>query len=410
MASSAFQAKAAAISEASQLRNQIEAALNQRDHHYAYFSTFAIRFEKDDTGAEQDTANFQTMLKMLGLPVAMEMVIPSSDVTPGWSVINWLMKLLESRKLKTGRALIIGHYAGQGGIDNHDQLYFHASPQYPSRIAYVRTIDNLFDETYVPPDTDVCIILDTCYSGVATREAAGRNWTAELVASVGPRQKVLENWSHSARTQNKTFTSRVADEVAREVNKGAAVISLADIVSTLRQQSSSGGMPIYQLKAGTFGIRIPNLKNIPFPPHQRTLSQHQRRQAALSAPASSSSVLSSITNPSQGSLQPSATTPGPSAVFQVHLKAVDPTGPEAQNLLDWLFSLGAELGIELMGVYKTKSTTMLFHVPWVLWARLDGLSGFDLVCEPTGRNLLGTLMSRIESPASMAEPSKSLLV
>lgn len=406
MASIASQAKAAATSEVSQLRNRIEAALDQRGRHYACYFTFAIRFEKDDTDAEKDTANFQTILKMLGLPVAMEMVIPSNDVTPGWSVTTWLAKLIGSRKLKTGRALIIGHYAGHGVTDSHDQVCFQASPEYPSRMLYAKTIDNLFDESEVPPDTDICIILDACYRGVVTRRVGGRNWTAELVASVGPQLKALGNWSYFARTQNETFTSRVADEVAREVGKGAVSISLADIVSTLRQHSSSDRMPVYQLKAGTFGIRIPNLKNIPVPHHQRTLSQHQRRQAALSTPASSS-VLSSIISPTHGSLQPSAPTPGLSAVFQVHLKVVDPTGPEAQKLLDWLFSLGAELGIELMGVYKTKSTTMLFHVPWVLWAHLDGLSGFELVCEPTGRNMLGTLMSQIQSPTSIAESSKS---
>lgn len=410
MSSSDSQAKAAAISEVSQLRAWIEAALDQRGRHYACYFTFAVRFEKDDTSAEKDTANFQMILKMLGLPVAIEMVLPSSDVKPGWSVRTWLGKLIESRKLKTGRALIIGHYAGHGSIDSHDQLYFHASPQSSSRMLYAKTFDNFFEESEIPPDTDVCIILDACYSGVATRRAEGRNWTAELIAAVGPQQKALENWSYLARTQYKTFTSRVADEVAREVGKGATSISLADIVSTVRQHSSSDRMPIYQLKAGTFGIRIPNLKNVPFPPHhQKTPSEHQHRQAALSAPASSSSsapsVLTSITSPSsQGSLHPSASL---SAVFQVHLQAVDPTGPEAQNFLDWLFSLSAELGIELMGVYETKSTTLLFHVPWVLWAHLDGLSGFELVCEPTGKNLLGTLLSRNQSPAfSLAESSK----
>lgn len=82
MASSASQAKAAAILEFSQLRNRIEAALDQRGRHYACYFTFAIRFEKDDTSVEKDMANFQTILKMLGLPVTVEMIIRSSDVTP----------------------------------------------------------------------------------------------------------------------------------------------------------------------------------------------------------------------------------------------------------------------------------------------------------------------------------------
>ena len=406
MASFAPQAQAAAGSEVSQLRTRIEAALDQRSRHYACYFTFAIRYEKDDTSAEKDMANFQTILKMLGLPVAMELVIPADDVTPLWTLINWWAKLIATRKLNAGRALIIGHYAGHGGLNSHGQLFFQASPQYPAHFLYEKSFDIFFEESNIPPETDVCIILDACYSGVATRGDGGRTWTAELIAAVGPEQKALENWSYSARVQNQSFTSRLVDEVAREVGKGATGIVLADIVSTLRQHSNPDRMPIYQLKAGKFANRIPSLKNVQFPPHQRTSSQHQRRQATLSAPASSS-VSGSITSPFHGSLQPSATTSSDlSAVFQVHLQTVDPTGPEAQMLLDWLLSLGAELGIEVMGVYKTtKSTTLLFHGPWTLWARLNGLSGFELVCEATGGNLLRTLMSRIQSPAPMAESS-----
>ena len=133
------------------------------------------------------------------------------------------------------------------------------------------------------------------------------------------------------------------------------------------------------------------------------MSQHQRRQAALSAPASCSSSSASTTSPSQTSLQPSTATPRLSAVFQVHLKSVNPRGPEAQKLLDWVFQSSTELGIELIGVYQTKSMTLIFESSWVLWAHLNGFSGFELVCEPVGGNLLKQMMSKSMLSASMAE-------
>lgn len=103
------------MSEVSQLRTRIEAALDQRGRYYACYFTFAIRYEKDDTNAEKDMANFQTILKMLGLPVAMELVIPADDVTPRWALMAWWAKPIATRNLNTGRALIIGHFVGHGG-------------------------------------------------------------------------------------------------------------------------------------------------------------------------------------------------------------------------------------------------------------------------------------------------------
>lgn len=77
MASSASQAQADAISKVSHLRTRIEAALDQRGRHYACYFTFAIRYEKDDTNAEKNMANFQTIFKMLSLSIAMKTIVSS---------------------------------------------------------------------------------------------------------------------------------------------------------------------------------------------------------------------------------------------------------------------------------------------------------------------------------------------
>lgn len=382
-----------AMSKVIRLRSQIEAALDQRGRHYAAFVSFTVRFEQDDTNAVNDAANFQAILKLLGLPPAEELIILGNDKTAAWTCTHWMVNLIHSQKSATGRTLVIGHYAGHGSIDATDQLSLVASPSSPSKMSFLHTLGLVFQSGYIPPETDACIILDACYSGIATRGVDSESWSGELIAAVGPAQKALENWSYTARIQNRTFTSRVAEEVAHEVGQGAASISLAAIVEALRLKSNAARIPMYQQKAGKFGIRIPNLKNVPLPPHRPTLSLHQRRQAALSSPASISSGSSSTIGPSQPSLQASTATPDLSAVFQVHLKTVDPLGSEAQKLLDWIFSLSPNLGIELLGVFKTQSTTILIQAPWVLWAHLNGLDPFELVCEPIGRNLLSRLMN-----------------
>lgn len=186
-----------------------------------------------------------------------------------------------------------------------------------------------------------------------------------------------------ARIQKTTFTSRLADEIAREVGRGVSSVSFADLITTLRQTSNPDRMPLYQLKAGVSGIRIPNLnRNSPASPHVRPTNQ-QRLQASLSSPTPPSSTPSS-----PGMLRPSPSTRGLSAIFQVHLNSVDPAGLEAEQLVEWVHSLGKDLSVELMGVYKSRSTVLLFRVPWSLWSRLNGLSGFALVSKTSSGNLL----------------------
>ena len=304
--------------------------------------------------------------------------------------------MIKNRASKSGRALIIGHYAGHGGLDANDALYFVAGSANQARFKYDTTIGALMEASAVPPETDVCLILDSCYSGAATRTTQSSNFTAELVAAVGPQQKVLDNWFALARLQNKTFTSRLTDEIAREVGRGMSTINLNDFIATLRQNSSADRMPIYQLKAGISEIRIPNLKNAPISRPLRMPTQQQRRQASFSAPSSSSALPSSTI--SSGMLQPSTSTPGLSAVFQVHLNNGDPTGPEAQELVEWLHSLDITLDIELLGVFRNQVNDDTFSSPLALMGPFGRPFLVSRWCvNQLIEILLDTLQRRIES-------------
>ena len=57
------------------------------------------------------------------------------------------------------------------------------------------------------------------------------------------------------------------------------------------------------------------------------------------------------------------------------------------------------MGLEITGVYQTRSTMIIFHTAWSLWAQLAGLPGFSLICEATGRNRISEINSVIEQEA-----------
>ena len=82
MASSSATPQPISMAEVAALRSRIEAALDQRGRHYAHYYSFYIRFEADDTFAEKNSAQFQNILKMLGLPEPMKLIIEFNDTIP----------------------------------------------------------------------------------------------------------------------------------------------------------------------------------------------------------------------------------------------------------------------------------------------------------------------------------------
>ncbi|KAI9861217.1 MAG: hypothetical protein M1813_005390 [Trichoglossum hirsutum] len=220
--------------------------------------------------------------------------------------------------------------------------------------------------------TDMVLILDSCYSGQATRgfKAAGRS--VEIICSVSANQKALENASDLARVQNRTFTCRLADAVAQHVSKGdSSSISFVDIVEELRGKSLPDRLPEYSLHVGRVGIRVPILGQARLPPHLRAYCQIPSRSFA-----------------SDGSFTAVPETPHLTAVFSVHLDNISPSSEEIRKLVKWLHALNSSIGLELTGIHRSRSTVLVIVAPWRVWAQLKGLPGLELVCESFGQNLL----------------------
>jgi hypothetical protein len=168
-------------------------------------------------------------------------------------------------------------------------------------------------------DTDVVLIIDSCYSGHATRgQALGRS--VEIIAAVGAEQRAFGNPSELARVQRRTFTSRLADEVAIRACRGNRSVSFAEIVGVLRNASNPDRLPEYQLRMGRVGTRVPLLG-----------------EAAPSAGIASERRRVSLSESS--TFSPSPPTPEYAAVFTVHLTDTDPENVEMKNLINWIHSL-----------------------------------------------------------------------
>lgn len=80
-------------------------------------------------------------------------------------------------------------------------------------------------------------------------------------------------------------------------------------------------------------------------------------------------------------------------VFKAHIENANSSYVEIKKLVDWIHTLNSSIGLELSGVYQSRSTELINHVPWTICVLLNGLSGFGLICETFGRNKLPGIIS-----------------
>jgi hypothetical protein len=215
-----------------------------------------MRFEDDDTKAERDSEHFQTMLKMLGLPRAIEVVMPSK--LAAWTLIPVIGQLVKELDVEDERKLVIWHYAGHAKVNDTDDLCFVPSLNSRAFVDFDRHFGSFWSTDESFDRTDVIFILDCCYVSMATRGSTNQERTVEIVLAVGMAQKALGNISTITRIQNQTFTARLVDEIAKMMgNSDTLSISFSDIVAKMRGTSRPDRLPEYVLKLGDIAVRLP---------------------------------------------------------------------------------------------------------------------------------------------------------
>ena len=381
------------------LQFRFENILAKRGRHYSSYLAFAWRFEADVTAAEKDTAHFQTILRLLGLPEAVELVIEAGEKDLPDRLSKFISDLFEQRATMPGRCLMIGHYAGHA-TQSDTLVDFIAGLSSSQRFSHERTLGRLMDPLAIPANTDSILILDSYFCNQGIKDSVQPDWSAELVASVGPAKERPSTRSKRARIHGQTFTSRLADEISRQVNYRVTAVSLAEIIGNLRRSIGVMRKPQYQLRVGNVGIQIPNLNRTGLLSNMEATQQPPRQESfsSLAQPASATS-LPNIPRP----LLPAA---GLSVIFQAELLNVNIYSVEIRQLVTWAHSLSRDHEFQLIGVYRIHPRIIIsFQGPYYLWVQLSGLRCYSLVHDFLSWNYLSEINSSIRpSPVTPARP------
>lgn len=252
------------------------------------------------------------------------------------------------------RCLAIGLYAGHAGPEHiHGNLVFHANDSEQRKVTMERVFGPLFG-TNSFTKTDVILMMNCCFSGLATPGVDSRDRSVEIIASVGYDKPAHCNPSNNGRIQNRRFTSRLADEVARRIGReDLTSISFAEVTEELRRTTQPQRMPQYRLQLGRIGIRIPTPDRARLPPHLR-----------LAGPGGSSSHHHQRLTSSESSIGPTMTIPPRvTALFKVHLEGANVESPEVLKLVQWLHGLNPNIGLQMSGLYMARSTEIIFIAP-----------------------------------------------
>lgn len=237
------------------IRDILEQAIAQRYRYYSHYYTFTLRFENDDTKVEKNSGHFQTMLKMLGLPRAIEVVMSSKLAT--WTLISVIGKLIQQLNVEDDRKLVIWHYAGHAKVNDTDDLCFVPSLNSRAFVDFNRQFRSFWSADESFDRIDVIFILDRCFGGMATRSSTHQNRTIEIVSAAEMAQKALRNIFTTTRVQNHTFTTRLVDEIAKMMrNSDISSISFSDIVAKMRGTSRSERLLEYALKLDNIAVRL----------------------------------------------------------------------------------------------------------------------------------------------------------
>ncbi|QKX61768.1 uncharacterized protein TRUGW13939_08924 [Talaromyces rugulosus] len=167
--------------EAGQFRETLTAAVRQHEVRYTDAHSLSMRWEKDDTEADKDTARFQMMLQALHFPAAHELVIKENDSTPGWTARGKIRETLAAARRTSGRSIVIVHYAGHGELDSSRDLMLGKTSRFSAdRFLISLALDKVYDLQNTT-NVDVLFILDCCYGYAACRASEVTDRVVELV-------------------------------------------------------------------------------------------------------------------------------------------------------------------------------------------------------------------------------------
>ncbi|KAH0550902.1 hypothetical protein GP486_007734 [Trichoglossum hirsutum] len=270
-------------------------------------------------------------------------------------------------------SLVMVHYAGRVAAHTTGEMAL-VSPITTNWVSFDTILSQFYSRCF--RDTDVIIILDSCFFGDVSRRLELADRSIEIIASMDTDRRYAHRNSIFARNRTPSLTSMLADEVGRLVDRDDTYyISFAEVVGELRRVTNhrGGDLPAYHLLRGKVETRLPitglpeyvkvETKTGSFIHHNPVVPPGARMVTPRHPPGELTAAFKLETTARLGDVR-----------ALVALVSDHPA---------------SDMGLEVTGIYRFQSkTTITFHVPWNVWAQLDGLPGFTLISEALRRNEL----------------------
>ena len=377
------------------VRQLLEDTVSQRGR--CYVGAFAVhsRFEADNTGAHKDAEAFSHLVRLFGVNTVKEIILGRNDKSPGRTLVKQLEVVSDEISKFEGRTLLIYHHAGHGrvgadGFELTSDVIGTQTFRYSNTINQSLCFPSLGFEDLLNT-CDVVIVLDSCYAAAAARGSGSPGRIVELVSAAGEYQEALGNGSAYVRNQAITFTNWLANAVALMSGQGHKPMTFAEPIAKLRETSQIGRLPNYDIVTGGQPIRIP---------FKRDRRGNQITSSRFRDLSSNSSAGPTTANPLSMAGEHLR------VVFSVYLSTTHQDA-SVKEIVQWLQSLDTSVGIEICGVFKTKSTTLLVEAPWVLWSCVKHHEAVKFVLEAEGSNILASFARVMPKTGSQPTPASS---
>ncbi|PGH30154.1 hypothetical protein GX50_07088 [[Emmonsia] crescens] len=346
---------AKSISEAD-FRVRLEAAVDEQPREYVNSCCLHFHFQNDNSCADQDASTLQLILQQFTMSAAEEYVLDPSSTDPETEVRSRFRDARRQMMDKSGRSLVIVHFAGHSGFNQYGRSYFRSTPNVSlptGGIVFDTLLKDVDEESgfdLLPHSSslDILFIIDSCIGrSTISRYPSSSNRIVELLAAG---EGDYEDDTINVRKQDETLTSKLLDYILKRKQTSRSV-QLADAVAAIRAESSTH-KAVHRITVG------PNSISLVFP--EQNFDPPTPNVAIPNAPPSTSTVYP--------------------AVFSVHISETL-TDDEMKQLVGWVRDIGKDRGFAVNGAYRTNSTALILQTPYSVYTQLSTLPGIELIFE-----------------------------
>ncbi|XRM42966.1 hypothetical protein ABZX51_006176 [Aspergillus tubingensis] len=348
-----------------EFQTTLRAAAEQRSQQYQNIYSIAVRWERDDTNAELDTAHFQSMLKNLDTDPAEVLVLGSDDKYPANTLRRTWLNFTAKAILNNERSLIIFHYAGYGtSKDGSFNIAENLSEESKTANFERIILEDVKDPNAFPDYTDVLFILDCCYAHYTTRAPKTSRNAIEILAATSSQTVTARS------APNNTLTAKLANEIARRKSANHESMESASVFESLLTRSGTTRSetierPTHDLLVGAASVNIP-------------LNGHRMVVDPRTIPADCL------------------------ALFAVNISG-HVTHQELKELTTWMRSLPPFAGLKIEHIYHTQTHSMclIMRAAFSVYAKLHNMQGYTLIAENLGPRATHLLQPELsDDPAS----------